>query len=136
VNIWLCGTIRPMKNNNYFERFKKISKADWIIIGLMSAAVIFALYMSISFSVTLSNGLTLFGDSAKYTNDAVEISGPTNADISVLILFWVLTILVLALDVFYLFFKKIDDKKVVKKEIVDGRTVIISEEKDTSHAEK
>ena len=125
-----------MKNNNYFDRFKKISIADWIIIGFMSAIAIFALYMCIGFTISLANGLTLFGDSTKYTNDVVETAGPTSADIIVLILYWVLTALVLALDIFYIFFKKPSDKKPVKKEIVDGKTVIISEEKDNNNAEK
>ncbi len=129
-----CGTISPMKSNNYFDRFKKISVADWIIIGFMTAIAIFALYMCIGFSVSLANGLTLFGDSAKYTNDAVEVAGPTSSDIIVLVLYWILTAMVLALDVFYIFFKKPSDKKPVRKEIVDGKTVIIEEEKDTHNA--
>ena len=119
-----------MEKKSYFDRFKKFTVGDWIAIGFMTAIALFSLYMCISFSVKLGQGLTLFGDSAKYTNDTVETVGPTSADITVTVIYWIVTILVLLLDIFIVFIKKPTQKKVVKKDIVDGRTVIIKEDRD------
>jgi uncharacterized membrane protein YhaH (DUF805 family) len=119
-----------MKNENYFSRFGKMTKDDYIIIGFLTLVVILGLYFSIAFSVKMSMGYTLFGDSSKYVNDTMEVSGPTSADLYVLILFWVLTVLALAIDVFLVFFRKTDKKDIVRKEIVDGKAVIVKEEKD------
>lgn len=93
----------------------------------MSLLSIFALYLCISFSVKMAQGLTIFGDSNQY-NNTLETSGPTMGDISVLILYWILTISVLGIDIYFIFFKKTDDKKYPRKEIVDGKTVIIKED--------
>lgn len=117
-----------MKNKDYFSRFKKMSIDDYIIIGFLTLVVILGLYFSISFSVKMGLGYTLFGDSSKYSNDVMEVHGPTSADIYVLILFWVLTALTLTIDVFIVFFKKIEKKNVVRKEIVDGKAVVVKEE--------
>lgn len=118
-----------MNKKNYFERFKHISKADYIVIIFMTLLLIFAFYMSIAFSVKMSQGFTLFGDANSFDASKIETSGPTAADISVLITHWVLTGLLLALDIYFIFFKKPEEKKYVKKEIVDGKTVVVKEEK-------
>ncbi len=119
-----------MKTENYLSRFKKMTRDDYIVIGFLTLVVLLGLYFSIAFSVKLSMGYTLFGDSTKYSNDVMETAGPTSADIYVLILFWVLTVLALGIDVFLAFFKKIEKKDVIRKEIVDGKAVIVKEEKD------
>lgn len=75
----------------------------------------------------MASGLTLFGDSNQY-NNTIESAGPTFSDITVLILYWVLTISVIGIDVYFIFFKKKDTKKYSRKEIVDGKTVIVKED--------
>lgn len=122
------GKIKDMEKENYFARFRKMTKDDYIVIGFLTLVVLLGLYFSIAFSVKMSSGITLFGDSSQYSNTVVETAGPTAADISVLILFWVLTVLALAIDVYLVFFKKIEKKKLVQKEIVDGKAIIIKEE--------
>ncbi len=119
-----------MEKENYLSRFKKMSRDTYIIIVFMTLIALLGLYFSIAFSVKMSSGWTLFGNSSQYSNTVMEEKGPTSADISVLILFWVLTILVLATDIYVAFFKKIENKKVIRKEIVDGKAVIVQEEKE------
>lgn len=112
----------------YVDRFKKFKASDWIVASFMLLILVAGLYLSIAFSVKLSQGFTLFGDSSKYTNSEVETSGPTSADIWVLVFYWVLSLLLLALWIYYVFFRKLEDKKPVRKTIENGRTVVITEE--------
>ncbi len=119
-----------MEKENYLSRFRKMNRDTYIIIAFMTIIALLGLYFSIAFSVKMASGYTLFGDSSQYSNSIMEQKGPTGADISVLILFWVLTVLVLATDIYVTFFKKIENKKVIRKEIVDGKAVIIQEEKE------
>ena len=120
----------PMKKNFLSQRFHSFDKGTLLTIIAMTVIDLFALYMSIAFSVKLASGLTLFGDSSTYTNDAVEVKGPTSSDITVLILFWVLTVLVLALDIYLIFFKKQNNEKIVRKEIYNGKTILVEEKND------
>lgn len=111
---------------NYFKRFKNFNVSTWIIIVSMFIMVVVGLHFTISMSVKIAAGLTLFGDSNNSKNE-LETVGPTNADISVLVLFWIVTILLTALFIYYLFFKKVQIKSdEVKKEHV----VEISNEDD------
>ncbi len=119
-----------MEKENYLSRFRKMNRDTYIIIAFMTIIALLGLYFSIAFSVKMASGYTLFGDSSQYSNSIMEQKGPTGADISVLVLFWVLTVLVLATDIYVTFFKKIETKKVIRKEIVDGKAVIIQEEKE------
>ncbi len=119
-----------MEKENYLSRFRKMNRDTYIIIAFMTIIALLGLYFSIAFSLKMASGYTLFGDSSQYSNSIMEQKGPTSADISVLILFWVLTVLVLAIDIYVTFFKKIETKKVIRKEIVDGKAVIIQEENE------
>lgn len=110
--------------------FKSLKSSDYIIIGFLGLIVVLAYYFSISFSVKLSSGYTLFGDSSTFDNSVMETKGPTSSDISVLILFWVLTAILTGLFIYVLFFKKPNTEKIVKKEIVDGKTVIVKGEEN------
>ena len=122
----LFGKITGMKNNNYLSRFKKLTKNDIVLIVLMGLALFLGLYMSISMSVKISQGYTLFGDSNNHSNEVETVT--TSSDYLVLSLYWVLTALVLGLFVYHLFFKKpSDEKNVVRKSIVDGKTVVVKE---------
>lgn len=120
----------PMKKNFLSQRFHSFDKGTLLTIIAMTVIDLFALYMSIAFSVKLASGLTLFGDSSTYTNDAVEVNGPTSSDITVLILFWVLSVLVLALDIYLIFFKKQNTEKIARKEIYNGKTILVEEKND------
>lgn len=116
----------------YFERFKKFTKEDWIIIAFMALFFAVGLYFSISFSVKLGKGLTLFGDSSvSYKSGEAEMVGPTRADIIVLSLYWVLTALLILLLTYYLFFRKPKKNTVIRKDIVDGKTVILNRDEES-----
>lgn len=126
-----CGKIPHMEKLK--QRFQQFSVADWVTFAFMTLVMAFGLYMSISMSVKLAQGITLFGDSSVYDNTAIERDGPTGADISVLVLYWILSVAMIALFVYFTFFKKVgEEKKVTQKRIEDGRTVIIKE-KDNDH---
>lgn len=113
------------------ERFKKFTVSNWVTAGFMFLILGFGLYMSIGMSVKLAQGYTLFGDSSVYDNTKVETSGPTSADISVLVLYWVLTVALLALFVYFVFFRNVEEvNKPTNKKIVDGQTVVIKEKEN------
>lgn len=111
----------------YFERFKKFKLSN--ILTLVGMFIVDALgfYISISFSVKISQGKTLFGDSNSFDN-SVE-TAVSKADISVLVMYWILTAVLFVIFIYYMFFKKVEDDKPVEKDIVNGKTVII-ESKD------
>lgn len=113
----------------------KENRNEWIVIAALLVVVAILLYFSIGMSVSIGNGYTLFGDTS-YTGQEAEIQGPTGSDITVLSLFWVLTALLLALFVYRLvlgirhLLKEEEEKvKIVRKTIVNGRTVVVKEER-------
>jgi hypothetical protein len=124
-----------MNKKSYWDRFRHFSVASWLSIGFMAVADVVGFYFSIAMTIVLSQGKTLFGNSASSAT-GVEIQGPTGADLTVVPFFWVLSVLVLALLVYFLFFRKEPEKTEVHKAIVNGKTVIITEEKDDDHAGK
>ena len=111
------------------NRFKKFNTGDYVVSSFMTLILAVGLYLSISFSVKFAQGYTLFGDSSSYSTKTIETKGPTSADIEVLVLYWVLTAALLALWVYYVFFRKIDHTQKPRKTIEDGKTVLL-EEKD------
>ena len=95
------------KIKKYFvNRFKLFDVGSYIVLISMFIFVIIGLYFSIGMSVSISKGLTLFGDSSNSSN-TIEIKGPTSADILVITFFWIITILLLLTFIYFLFFKKI-----------------------------
>lgn len=129
-----------MNKKNYWDRFKHFKKSTWILIGFMAVIEIVGLYFSISMSVKLSQGLTLFGNPGSFDSSVVETTGPTSADLQVLSFYWILTGLLLLLLLFYLFIRKEDTSIPAKKEIVNGKTVIVkdmdTEKKENKHDSK
>ena len=109
------------------NRFRKINRDEWIVIAALLVVLAILLWFSIGMSISLSQGFTLFGDPSN-TTGKVETDGPTSSDITVLSLFWILTVLILAIFVYRLFFRKIEKTNVVRKEIVNGKTIIVKEE--------
>lgn len=114
------------------ERISKFTKDDWIIIGFAILMVFVGLYFSIAMAVSLSNGLTLFGNSENSNTKEVEVNGPTGSDILVVVIIWVLTAVVLGFVVFKFFFQKQEKKEIVHKEVVNGKTVYLMEEQSES----
>lgn len=109
------------------NRFRKINRDEWIVIAALLVVLAILLWFSIGMSISLSQGFTLFGDPSN-TTGKVETDGPTSSDITVLSLFWILTVLILVIFVYRLFFRKIEKTNVVRKEIVNGKTIIVKEE--------
>lgn len=109
------------------NRFKTMGRDEWIVVAALFVVFALLLYFSIGMSVSLSKGLTLFGD-ANHEGNAPEVVGPTSFDITAITVFWVVTALIALLFVYRLFFRKIEKKAVVRKEIVHGHTVIVKEE--------
>ncbi|MFA6829975.1 MAG: hypothetical protein WCR67_04660 [Bacilli bacterium] len=120
---------------NIKKRFSRFTVNDWVIAISLTVVMIVGVVFSICFSVKLSQGYTLFGNSDAFAGNVVESVGPTSADIMVTTLFWILSVILLAYDVFFFFFRKIEKKTVVHKEIINGRTIVI-EEKNTEDENK
>lgn len=117
-----------MKNTNYWSRFSKLTKRDWVIIVSMGLVFFFLLYMSIGMSVKMAQGMSLFGDSS-YNGSEVEMQ-VTSTDLGILSLFWILSILLGALFVYTFFFKKMEQKTMTRKEVVGGKIVVVEEKKE------
>ncbi len=105
------------------DRFRKIDRDEWIVIAAVFVVFVLLLYFAIGMSVSLSQGWTLFGQ-ASASGEETEVVGPTSWDVTILSLFWILDVLLLALFVYRLFFRKIEKKEVVRKVIVHGQTVV------------
>lgn len=115
-----------MKEN----RFSQFDRDDWVTLIASALISLVGLYFGISLSVKMSMGYTLFGASNSTKTDQVEVKGPTGNDIMVLVLVWVLTALILGFVIYFAFFKKKEKKEVIHKDFVNGRTVILKEEKE------
>lgn len=96
------------------ERFKKFTIDNWILYGFCFAMMLVGFYFAIAMSVKLASGEDLFGSSS--------------GNITVVTIIWILTLVLLAYLVYALFFKKIEKKSVVHKEIINGKTVLIKSE--------
>ncbi len=117
---------------DYFtERFKSFDRDEWLIVAGVFLTLVLLLWFSIGMSVSIAKGYTLFGDTS-YTGDDAELVGPTSSDIAVLTLFWILAVAMLALFVYRFFFRPIAKEKASHKEIIDGKTYVIKDEKTTS----
>lgn len=128
----------------YFERFKNFDVATWIIVVSMFIMIVVGLQFSIGMSIKMASGLTLFGDSNNADNK-LEVKGPTQADLYILSTFWIVTILLMALFIYYMFFKKvrtrdnnIEDEKVNKEiETINKKEDIkLNEDKDDEFLKK
>ena len=111
------------------ERFKALTIHDYIVVILCFVVLVLGLYLAIGMSVSVSKGLTLFGDSKNQSGDA-EVTGPTRADISVLVLVWILVALMIVIFIYLLLFKKPTQKLKVTKEVIDNKVVDIKAQAD------
>ena len=108
------------------ERFSQFTIHDYLPIVCLTILFAFGLYFSISMSITIAKGLTLFGDSNTRPS-GVETEGPTSADISVLSLIWILVVLLLVILIYLIFFKKTVKNSVTKKEVIDNKIIEIKQ---------
>lgn len=115
--------------NKLKERFNALTIHDCIVVILCFVVLALGLYLAIGMSVSVSKGLTLFGDSKNQSGDA-EVTGPTRADISVLVLVWILVALMIVIFTYLLLFKKPTQKLKVTKEVIDNKVVDIKAQAD------
>ena len=121
-----------IKIGNYFKnRFSQFNVHDYIIGGASLLISALGLYFSIGMSVSLSKGLTLFGDANIQSNEREEV-GPTSSDRNVITLFWIITSLVIAFTIYYIFFYKIDRTKPTPKDVIDGVVEEIKEDNNNN----
>ena len=122
-----------IKIGNYFKnRFSQFNVHDYIIGGASLLISALGLYFSIGMSVSLSKGLTLFGDANIQSNEREEV-GPTSSDRNVITLFWIITSLVIAFTIYYIFFYKIDRTKPTPKDVIDGVVEEIKEDNNNNN---
>ena len=114
------------------ERIQAFSIPERISLVLTFCMMVVGFYFAISMNVKVASGLTLFGNANSFKDGVIESTGPSYSDYLILSMIYVLSFVLLCYLVFVLFFRKPEKKKVVRKEIVNGKTVILedSDEKD------
>ncbi len=109
------------------ERFLAYSLEERISLGLAFLMMIVGFYFAISMNVKIASGLTLFGNANSFKDGVIESTNPSYSDYLIMSMIYILSILLLVYLVFSIFFRKIEKKKIVKKEIVNGKTVILED---------
>ncbi len=109
------------------ERFLAYSLEERISLGLAFLMMIVGFYFAISMNVKIASGLTLFGNANSFKDGVIESTNPSYSDYLIMSMIYILSILLLVYLVFSVFFRKIEKKKIVKKEIVNGKTVILED---------
>jgi len=123
-------------NHRWSDRFRYIPASDWILYAIAFVLDVAGFIFSIGFSVKMSEGFTLFGDTSKAPS-GVETSGPTQADLLLLSVFWILSVLVLAYLVYVLLIQKREPaKEVVHKEVINGKVVEMKEKNVSENESK
>lgn len=109
------------------ERFRAFSLEEKISLVLAFLMMLVGFYFAISMNVKIASGLTLFGNANRFKDGVIESKGPSYSDYLIMSMIYILSILLLGYLVFVVFFKKIEKKKVIRKEIVNGKTVILED---------
>ncbi len=109
------------------ERFLAYSLEERISLGLAFLMMIVGFYFAISMNVKIASGLTLFGNANSFKDGVIESTNPSYSDYLIMSMIYILSILLLVYLVFSVIFRKIEKKKIVKKEIVNGKTVILED---------
>ena len=109
------------------ERFLAYSLEERISLGLAFLMMIVGFYFAISMNVKIASGLTLFGNANSFKDGVIESTNPSYSDYLIMSMIYILSILLLVYLVFSIFFRKIEKKRIVKKEIVNGKTVILED---------
>lgn len=121
----LKGIIRHEANYmKTVQRFRKFKTENWIVTTLMALATVVLLYITIGCIVSVVGGHTIFGDTVKQSDSFFK----KNGDVLMIILLSAVTLALLGITVYTLFFKKIDDDPVEIK-VIDGRQIVNSKEK-------
>lgn len=117
--------------NKLKERILSWSLEEKISFVLMFVMMAIGFYFAVSMNVKIASGLTLFGNANRFQNGVIESTGPSYSDYLIMSMIYILSALLLAYLVYLVFFKKETKKKTVKKEIVNGKTIILEDREDS-----
>lgn len=119
--------------NKLKEKILSFSIGEKISLVLVLIFTIIGFYLAINMNIKIASGLTLFGNANSFKDGVIESTNPSYSDYLITILIYILSFVLLSYLVFVLFIKKIEKKKIIRKEIVNGKTVILE---DTDKEEK
>lgn len=119
--------------NKLKEKILSFSIGEKISLVLVLIFTIIGFYLAINMNIKIASGLTLFGNANSFKDGVIESTNPSYSDYLITILIYILSFVLLFYLVFILFIKKIERKKIIRKEIVNGKTVILE---DTDKEEK
>ncbi len=119
--------------NKLKEKILSFSIGEKISLVLVLIFTIIGFYLAINMNIKIASGLTLFGNANSFKDGVIESTNPSYSDYLITILIYILSFVLLFYLVFVLFIKKIERKKIIRKEIVNGKTVILE---DTDKEEK
>ncbi len=119
--------------NKLKEKILSFSIGEKISLILVLIFTIIGFYLAINMNIKIASGLTLFGNANSFKDGVIESTNPSFSDYLITILIYILSFVLLSYLVFVLFIKKIEKKKIIRKEIVNGKTVILE---DTDKEEK
>ncbi len=119
--------------NKLKEKILSFSIGEKISLILVLIFTIIGFYLAINMNIKIASGLTLFGNANSFKDGVIESTNPSYSDYLITILIYILSFVLLSYLVFVLFIKKIEKKKIIRKEIVNGKTVILE---DTDKEEK
>ncbi len=119
--------------NKLKEKILSFSIGEKISLILVLIFTIIGFYLAINMNIKMASGLTLFGNANSFKDGVIESTNPSYSDYLITILIYILSFVLLSYLVFVLFIKKIEKKKIIRKEIVNGKTVILE---DTDKEEK
>ena len=113
--------------NKFIEKIKSFTLQEKISLILILIFMIIGYYFAINMNIKIASGLTLFGNANSFKDGVIESTNPSYSDYLITILIYVLSTILLAYLIFVLFIKKQEKKVVIKKEIVNGKTVILED---------
>lgn len=107
-----------------------LTKGEKVSLILTFLMMVVGFYFAIAMNVKIAQGLTLFGNANQFKDNVIEATGPSYSDYLIMSLIYVLSVLLLVYLVFVLFFRKEEKRRIVHKEIVNGKTVILEDSKE------
>lgn len=114
--------------NKLKEKILSFSIGEKISLILILLFVILGYYLAINMNIKIASGLTLFGNANSFKDGVIESTNPSYSDYLITILVYILSSVLLFYLIFVLFIKKPEKKKIIRKEIVNGKTVILEDE--------
>lgn len=114
--------------NKLKEKILSFSIGEKISLILILLFMILGYYLAINMNIKIASGLTLFGNANSFKDGVIESTNPSYSDYLITILVYILSSVLLFYLIFVLFIKKTEKKKIIRKEIVNGKTVILEDE--------